>query len=82
MRKLLFILLLTNTLFAQSDFKCTTNSFDVIPDNLLDQFNEMNLGPDDNRPYVFKIHYYQVNRDDGRMTILKRKTTLWMQLLC
>ena len=52
------------TLISQEDFNC-----DFVPITAIDQasvtFNEMQLGPDDDRPYVFKVHYWQINEDDG-----------------
>ncbi|MDA9342386.1 hypothetical protein N9Q84_05380 [Flavobacteriaceae bacterium] len=71
MRKLLLILLFANSLFAQNDFKCITEQNDTFVNNLLDQFDEFNLGPDDDNPYVFNIYFCQVNRDDGSNDIQK-----------
>ncbi len=68
MKKILFFctfMAITVNVNAQNDFKCVTNSFDDLTESILDQFNEINQIPDDDSPYVFKIYFCQINRDDG-----------------
>ncbi|MBX2826802.1 MAG: hypothetical protein KTR22_01485 [Flavobacteriaceae bacterium] len=57
-------LLISLWVYPQTGFTCSFEESPLLAP-LLNNFDENDLTADDNRPYVFQLHYWQLVRDDG-----------------